>query len=117
MKRISYQKERCWQGARIRTDEKANDASNEEGVKKIILPRLQLHDYMSSRQNVGSDPPTIKYRQFIEDTNGNQSVVWHQQMEKAYNKTYKIVHKTIAQTKFTNKFTFQWQIPDSDDSN
>ena len=36
--------------------------------------------------------PTINFRQYIKDTNGTPSVVWQQQMEKAYIKTYKVVH-------------------------
>ena len=47
---------------------------------------------MSVRQYVISDTPTIKFIQSIKDTNGTPSVVWQQQMEQAYNKTYKIVH-------------------------
>ena len=47
---------------------------------------------MSVRQYVISDPPIIKFRQNINDTNGIPSVVWQKQMEKAYIKTYKVVH-------------------------
>ena len=47
---------------------------------------------MSVRQYVISDPPIITFRQYIKDTNGIPSVVWQQQMEKAYIKTYKEVH-------------------------
>ena len=46
---------------------------------------------MSVRQYVISDPPIIIFRQYIKDTNGTPSVVWQQQMEKAYIKTYKQV--------------------------
>ena len=56
------------------------------------MPRLQINDYMSVRQYVISDPPMITSRQFIKDTNGILSVVWQQQIEKAYIKTYKEVH-------------------------
>ena len=35
----------------------------------------------------------ITFRQSIRDTNGTQSVVWQQQMEKTYIKTYRIVHE------------------------
>ena len=38
-----------------------------------------------------SDPPTIKFSKFIKDTNGIPSVVWQQQMEKAYIKTFDIL--------------------------
>ena len=55
------------------------------------MPRLQLHDYMSVRQYVKSDPPIITFRQYIKDTNGPPSVFWQQQMEKTYIKTYKQV--------------------------
>ena len=56
------------------------------------MPRLQIHDYMSVRQYVISDPPIINYSQRIEDTKGIPTVVWQQQMEKACIRTYKIVH-------------------------
>ena len=56
------------------------------------MPRLQIHDYMSVRQYVISDPPIIKYSQTIKDTKGIPTVVWQQQMEKACIRTYKIVH-------------------------
>ena len=113
--------ERCWQGAvahlrpkRTQTEQKYTNVSNSEGKhktashseaanssqsnikktdrKKLILPRFQIHDYMSVRQYVVSDPPTIKYSQKIKDTKGIPTVVWQQQMEKAYIRTYKIVH-------------------------
>ena len=47
---------------------------------------------MSVRQYVISDPPIINLRQYVKDTNVIPSVVWQQQMEKAYIKTYKAVH-------------------------
>ena len=47
---------------------------------------------MSVRQYVISDPPTINFRHYINVTNGTSSVVWQQQMEKAYIKTYKVIH-------------------------
>ena len=47
---------------------------------------------MSVRQYVVSDPPIIKFRQHIKDTNGIPSIVWQQQMEKAHIKTYKTAH-------------------------
>ena len=47
---------------------------------------------MSIRQYVISDPPIIIFRHYIKDTNGTPSVVWQQQMEKAYIKTYEQVH-------------------------
>ena len=47
---------------------------------------------MSVRQCVISDPPIINLRQYVKDTNGIPSVVWQQQIEKAYIKTYKAVH-------------------------
>ena len=62
-------------------------------IQKLILPRLQIHDYISVRQYVISDPPTIKYSQKIQDTKGIPTVVWQQQMEQAYIRTYQIVHK------------------------
>ena len=56
------------------------------------MPRLQIHDYMSVRQYVISDPPIINYSQRIEDTKGILTVVWQQQMEKVCIRTYKKVH-------------------------
>ena len=56
------------------------------------MPRLQINDYMSVRQYVISDPPIINLRQYVKDINGIPSVVWQQQMEKAYIKTFKAVH-------------------------
>ena len=47
---------------------------------------------MVQQQYVISDTPSIKLCQFIKDTNENPSVVWQQQMDMAYVKTYKIVH-------------------------
>ena len=47
---------------------------------------------MSVRQYVISDPPTIKFSQKIQDTKGIPTVVWQQQMEKAYIRTYKTVN-------------------------
>ena len=118
----NHSTERCWRGAaahmcpkRPQTEQKDANASNSEGKpkttsgrvatnssqsdtkkdrsKKLILPRLQIPDYMSVRQYVISDPPIITFRQYIKDTNDTSSVVWQQQMEKAYFKTYKQVHK------------------------
>ena len=60
--------------------------------QKLIFPQRQINDYMSVRQYVKSDPPTIKLRQFIKDTNGTPFVARQQQIEKAHIKTYKIVH-------------------------
>ena len=55
------------------------------------MPRLQIHDYKSVRQYVIYDPPAINLRHYIKDTNGTPYVVWQQQIEKAYIKTYEIV--------------------------
>ena len=56
------------------------------------MQRLQIHDYMSVRQYVISDPPKFNYSQRIEDTEGIPTIVWQQQMEKACIRTYKRVH-------------------------
>ena len=56
------------------------------------MPRLQIHDYLSVRQFVLSEPRTIKFRQSIKDTNGTPFLVWKGQMEKTYIKTYKKVY-------------------------
>ena len=49
-------------------------------------------DRMSIRQYVLSDPSNTTYKQYYCDINGTASVVWQQQMEKAFIKTYKMVH-------------------------
>ena len=59
---------------------------------KRILQRLQIHDYMSVRKYAMSDHPMTNFRQYIKDTNGTPSSVWQQQLEKAYIKTFRIVH-------------------------
>ena len=55
------------------------------------MPRLQICDRMLIRQYVISDPPNVTYKQHYSDITGKPSVVWQQQMEKAYIKTYKAV--------------------------
>ena len=60
---------------------------------------------MSVRQYVISDPPIIKFRQNINDTNGIPSVVWQQQMEKAYIKTYKVVHNDRPDRYYDRNYT------------
>ena len=60
---------------------------------------------MSVRQYVISDPPIIKFRQHIIDTNGITSVVWQQQMEKAYIKTYKVVHNDRPDRYYEKDYT------------
>ena len=60
---------------------------------------------MSVRQYVISDPPIIKFRQNYKDTNGIPSVVWQQQMEKAYIKTYKVVHNDRPDRYYDRDYT------------
>ena len=60
---------------------------------------------MSVRQYVISDTPIIKFRQNIKDTNGIPSVVWQQQMEKAYIKTYKVVHNDRPDRYYNRDYT------------
>ena len=116
----NHSTERCWQSADAhlrpkspQAEQKDANASTSEGkpkqpvtrqlliqafqyqkdrFKKLILTRLQIHDYMSFRQYVISDPPIIKYSHEIEDTKGIPTLVWQQPMEKAYIRTYKTVH-------------------------
>ena len=77
------------------------------------MPRLQIHDYMSVRQYVISDPPIITFRHYIKDTTGTPSVVWQQQMEKACIKTYKQVHNDrpdqFYETDYTKDFETQFR--------
>ena len=67
---------------------------------------------MSVRQYVISDPSMIDFRQYTKDTNGTLSVVWQQQMEKAYIKTYKVVHNDrpdrYYDMDYTEDFEFQF---------
>ena len=60
---------------------------------------------MSVRQNVLSDPPIINFRQYVKDTNGIPSVVWQQQVEKAYNKTYKAVQNDRPDRYYDRDYT------------
>ena len=60
---------------------------------------------MSVRQYVISDPPKIKFRQHNKDTNGIPCVVWQQQMEKAYIKTYKVEHIVRPDLYFEKDYT------------
>ena len=67
---------------------------------------------MSVQQYVISDPPLINYNQRIEDTKGIPTVVWRQQMEKAYIRTYKILHNDrpdrFYEIDYTNDFETQF---------
>ena len=58
---------------------------------KLKKPRLQRADYTSVRQDVMSDPPTIVYVCHQTLNTGIPSVVWQQQMEKAYNRRYILI--------------------------
>ena len=82
-------------------------------IQKLILPRLQIHDYMLVRQYIISDPPLINYSQRIENTKGIPTVVWQQEMEKAYIRTYKIVHNDrpdrFYEIDYTNDFETQFR--------
>ena len=60
---------------------------------------------MSVRQYVISDPPIIKFRQHIKDTNGIPSIVWQQQMEKTYIKTYKTAHSDRPDRYYKKDYT------------
>ena len=66
---------------------------------------------MSVRQYVISDPPTITFRQYIKGTNGTPSVVWQQQMEKAYIKTYKQVHNDCPDRFYEIDYTKDFETP------
>ena len=59
---------------------------------KLKKPRLQWADYTSVRQYVESDPPTIVYHSHQKLNTGIPSVVWHQQMEKAYIRRFNNMH-------------------------
>ena len=69
------------------------------------MSRLQILDYMSVRQYVISDPAIIKSSQKIENTKGIPTVVWQQQMEKAYTRTCKIVHVDCPDRFYESDYT------------
>ena len=50
--------------------------SRKTDSKNLILPRLQIHDHMSVRRCVKTDPAIVKYNQFLQDTNGKPYDVW-----------------------------------------
>ena len=68
---------------------------------------------MTVRQYVISEPLIIKFSQSIKDTNGTPTVVWQQQMEKAYISTYKVVHNDRPDRyyamDYTNDFETQFR--------
>ena len=68
---------------------------------------------MPVRQYVISYPPIVNIRQYVKDTNCIQSVVWQQQIEKAYIKTYKAVHNDrpdqYYDMDYTKNFTTQFR--------
>ena len=69
---------------------------------KLKKPRLQWADYTSVRQYVISDPPTIVYHSHQTSNTGIPSVVWQQQMEKAYIRRYNIMHIVHKFSQHTN---------------
>ena len=56
-----------------------------------------------------SDPSNVTYKQFYSDTNGTLSVVWQQQMEKAYIKTYKLVQNDGADRYYEIDYTADFE--------
>ena len=65
---------------------------------KVKKPRLQWANDTSVRQYVISDSPPIVYHSHQTSNTGIPSVVWQQQMEKAYIRRYNnmhIIHKTL----------------------
>ena len=64
---------------------------------------------MSIRQYVISDPPTVTYKQYHDDINETPSIVWQQQMEKAYIKTYKLVHNDRPDRYYEKDYTADYQ--------
>ena len=72
---------------------------------KLEKPRLQWTDYTSVRQYVISDPPTIVYHSHRTLNTGTPSVVWQQEMEKAYIKRYNHMHMTKKSFQHMNTTT------------
>ena len=67
------------------------------------------------RQNVISGPPTIVYHSHQTMNTGIPSVVWQQQMEKAYFQSYSnmhMIHKTLPTYKhnYTDNFDTQFRL-------
>ena len=60
---------------------------------------------MTIRQYVISDPAIIIYKQSHYETTGTPSVVWQQQMEKAYIKTYKLVQNDRPDQYYERDYT------------
>ena len=76
------------------------------------MPRLQWADYTSVRQYVISDPPTIIYHSHQTSNTGIPSVVWQQQMEKAYIRRYNnmhIIHKIFPTYEYNYTVNFDTQ--------
>ena len=88
--------------------------TNSQKLFKLKKPQLQWADYTSARQYVISDPPTIIYHSHRTLNIGIPSVVWQQQMEKAYIRKYNnmhIFHKTLPtyEYDYTDKFDTQFR--------
>ena len=60
---------------------------------------------MSIRQYVISDPANFTYNQSQYETTGIPSVVWQQQMDKAYIKTYHLVHHDKTDINYSVDYT------------
>ena len=64
---------------------------------------------MSIRQYVIPDPANIVYKQYHDDINETPSIVWQQQMEKTYIKTYKLVHNDRPDRYYEEDYTADFQ--------
>ena len=60
---------------------------------------------MSIRQYVISDPSNVIHKQSYSDIKRTPSVVWPQQMEKTYIKTYKLVHNDWPDRYYDMEYT------------
>ena len=86
---------------------------NSQKAFTLTKPRLQWADHTSVRQYVRSDPPTIVYHSHQTLNTVIPSVVWQQQMGKAYIRRYNnihMIHKTHATYKYDYTDNFDTQI-------
>ena len=78
-------------------------------IQKTSFSQLQICDRMSIEQYVISGPSNVIYKQFYCDINGTPSVVWQQQMEKIYIKTYKLVQNDSPDRYYEMDYTADFE--------
>ena len=106
---FSRQSQRC---ARTRKLDPRRTFINSQKPFKLKKPRVQWADYTSVTQYVISDPPTIVYHSHQTLNTGTPSVVWQQQMKKAYirrNNNMHMIHKTLPTYEYNYRKNFETQ--------